>query len=183
MITAWRSYGKAQGSNGAQRQQQGPGNVKAKLPVRAMQGKHGPTICYPTNLVGYKLWGCEVNARLKWRWCQIAAAKGSRECRLVPLSSRVKLAFMDAIDHRVAITNLEPALRRSLIERSDGPGLWQFGFHLGAILVLGILIALRAPLWFLLLPVHGILIVFLFTALHECTHETAFKSSFLNTAI
>src|SRR5436190_12478635 len=90
---------------------------------------------------------------------------------------------MDAIDHRVAITNLEPALRKSLIERRDGPGLWRFGFHLGAILALGTMIALRVPLWFLLLPVQGILIVFLFTALHECTHETAFKSSFLNTAI
>ncbi|MEP7174085.1 MAG: fatty acid desaturase [Aestuariivirga sp.] len=90
---------------------------------------------------------------------------------------------MDAIDHRTAIANLEPALRHSLIERSDGPGLLRFGFHLGAILVLGTLIALRVPFWFLLLPVQGILIVFLFTALHECTHETAFKSSFLNTAI
>ena len=102
---------------------------------------------------------------------------------MVHLSSRVKLAFMVAIDHRTVITNLEPALRRSLIERSDGPGLWRVTFHLGAIFVLGILIALRVPLWFALLPVQGILIVFLFTALHECTHETAFKSSFLNTAV
>lgn len=90
---------------------------------------------------------------------------------------------MDAIDHRTAIANLEPALRSSLIERSDGPGLLRFGFHLGAILVLGTLIALRVPYWFALLPVQGILIVFLFTALHESVHETAFKSSMLNTAV
>jgi fatty acid desaturase len=90
---------------------------------------------------------------------------------------------MDAVDHRTAITNLEPALRQSLIERRDGPGLLRFGFHLGAILLLGTLIALRVPFWFELLPLQGILIVFLFTALHECTHETAFKSSFLNTAV
>lgn len=90
---------------------------------------------------------------------------------------------MDAIDHRTAITSLEPALRRSLVERSDGPGLLRISFHLGAILVLGALIALRVPFWFALLPAQGILIVFLFTALHECTHETAFKSSFLNTAV
>lgn len=90
---------------------------------------------------------------------------------------------MEAIDHRAAISNLEPALRRSLIERSDGPGLLRFSFHLGAILVLGILIALRVPLWFALLPVQGILIAFLFTALHECIHETAFESSFLNAAV
>lgn len=90
---------------------------------------------------------------------------------------------MDVIDHRTAITNLEPARRRSLIERSDGPGLLRFGFHLGAILVLGTLISLRVPYWFVLLPVQGILIVFLFTALHESIHETAFKSLFLNTAV
>ena len=90
---------------------------------------------------------------------------------------------MDAVDHRTAISSLDPALRESLILRSDLPGLLRFSFHLGAILVLGTLIALRVPFWFSLLPVQGILIVFLFTALHECTHETAFKSSFLNKAI
>jgi len=99
------------------------------------------------------------------------------------LSSRGKLAVMDTLDHRTAITNLEPALRQSFIERSNGPGLLRAGFHLGAIFVLGTLIALRVPFWFVLLPVQGILIVFLFTALHECTHETAFKSSFLNTVV
>ena len=99
------------------------------------------------------------------------------------LSRRGKLALMDAIDHRTAITNLDPALRESLVERSDGPGLLRFSFHLGAILALGTLIALRVPLWFALLPVQGILIVFLFTALHECTHETAYKSSCLNTTV
>jgi fatty acid desaturase len=74
-------------------------------------------------------------------------------------------------------------LRDSLVERSDGPGLLRFSFHLGAILILGTLIALRVPLWFALLPVQGALIVFLFTTMHECTHETAFKSSFLNLAV
>jgi fatty acid desaturase len=90
---------------------------------------------------------------------------------------------MDAIDHRTAITNLDSALRESLVERSNGPGLLRFAFHLGTILILGTLIALRVPFWFSLLPVQGILIVFLFTTMHECIHETAFKSSFLNTVV
>lgn len=90
---------------------------------------------------------------------------------------------MEVIDHRTAISTLEPALRRSLIERSDGPGLFRFSLHLGAILALGTLIARGAPFWFLLPPVQGILIVFLFTALHESIHETAFKSSMLNAAV
>jgi fatty acid desaturase len=90
---------------------------------------------------------------------------------------------MEAIDHRKAIAGLEPALRESLIARSDGPGLLRFAFHIGAIFTLGILIALRVPFWFVLLPIQGVLIVFLFTAMHECIHDTAFKSPFLNTAV
>ena len=90
---------------------------------------------------------------------------------------------MEAIDHQRVIAGLEPALREALIARSDGPGLLRFAFHVSAIFVLGTLIALRVPLWFVLLPVQGILIIFLFTAMHECIHDTAFKSSFLNKAI
>ena len=54
MITAWRSCGKAKGRYRAQGEQQGTGNIKAKLPVQALQGKHDPPNHYPTNLVGYK---------------------------------------------------------------------------------------------------------------------------------
>ena len=90
---------------------------------------------------------------------------------------------METIDHQRVIAGLEPTLRESLIARSDGPGLLRFAFHLGTILVLGILIALRVPHWFALLPFQGILIIFLFTAMHECIHDTAFKSSFLNMVV
>jgi hypothetical protein len=83
---------------------------------------------------------------------------------------------MDVIDHRAFIANLEPALRRSLIERSDGPGLLRAGFHLGTILILGTMIALRVPFWFALLPVQGILVVFVFKTLQEITQEKALKS-------
>jgi len=90
---------------------------------------------------------------------------------------------MESIDHQRVIAGLEPALREALIARSNGPGLLRFAFHTGAILALGAPIALRAPYWFLLLPVQGILIIFLFTAMHECIHDTAFKSSFLNRSV
>ena len=63
MITAWRSCGKAQGCNGTQRQHQGKGNIKTKLPVQALLGKHGSPIYYPTNLLGYNSGGLEVNPR------------------------------------------------------------------------------------------------------------------------
>jgi fatty acid desaturase len=90
---------------------------------------------------------------------------------------------MESIDHQRVIADLEPALREDLLTRSDGPGLLRFAFHAGAVLTLGTLIALRVPFWFVLLPFQGILIIFLFTAMHECTHDTAFRSPILNTAI
>ena len=90
---------------------------------------------------------------------------------------------MEAIDHQRVIAGLEPALREVLIARSDGPGLLRFTFHVGAIFILGTMIALRVPFWFALLPIQGILIIFLFTAMHECIHDTAFKSSVLNRAV
>ena len=55
--------------------------------------------------------------------------------------------------------------------------------HLAAILVLGAAIALRVPFWPLLLVPHGILIVFLFTALHECSHRTAFRTEWVNRVV
>lgn len=90
---------------------------------------------------------------------------------------------MGAIDHQGVIADLEPALREALLTRSNGPGLLRFALHAGAIFALGTLIALRVPNWFALLPVQGILIIFLFTAMHECIHDTAFKSSFLNRSV
>ena len=90
---------------------------------------------------------------------------------------------MEVSDHQRVIAGLEPAMREALIARSDGPGSLRFAFHGGAILAVGTLIALRVPFWFVLLPIQGFLVIFLFTAMHECIHDTAFKSSFLSTAV
>lgn len=56
--------------------------------------------------------------------------------------------------------------------------------HGGLIIFLGAIIAIRAvPFWPLLLPVQGILIIFLFTLLHESIHRTAFQSAYLNDVV
>ncbi|TGS93002.1 fatty acid desaturase, partial [Mesorhizobium sp. M8A.F.Ca.ET.213.01.1.1] len=49
--------------------------------------------------------------------------------------------------------------------------------------LLGGLIAARVPLWPLLMLPQGILIVFLFTLLHETVHRTAFETQWLNDAV
>lgn len=87
---------------------------------------------------------------------------------------------MQQQDHKSLIAGLSPADLKELIARSDLPGLRQLALHWGAILILGGLILLEAPFWPLLIPLQGILIVFLFTALHETIHKTAFKSPALN---
>jgi fatty acid desaturase len=86
------------------------------------------------------------------------------------------------MDHKAFLASLDPGLRDRMVERRDGPGLWHLALHLGAILALGALIAAGVPGWWLLLPVQGVLITFLFTLEHEATHRTPFRSLWLNEA-
>lgn len=87
------------------------------------------------------------------------------------------------LDHRELVAGLSRSQRAALLERSDRAGLVQLASHLGAVLALGTAIALRLPGWPLMLVPQGILIVFLFTALHECSHRTAFRTPWLNRAV
>ncbi|OYX25651.1 MAG: hypothetical protein B7Z10_05700 [Rhodobacterales bacterium 32-66-7] len=67
-----------------------------------------------------------------------------------------------------------------MVARSDGPGLWRLAAHLGEVLGMGALIAAGVPGWWLLMPLQGVLIVFLFTLEHEATHRTPFRFAPLN---
>jgi len=89
----------------------------------------------------------------------------------------------DAVDHRAIIAGLTAEQRAELTGRRNGPGLLRLAVHGGAIAGLGALIFAGVPLWPLLLLPQGILIVFLFTLLHECVHETAFATPWLNRAV
>lgn len=73
--------------------------------------------------------------------------------------------------------------RAALTERSNAAGLQHLAGHGGAIVVTGSLIAAQAPLWWLLLPVHAVLLIFLFALEHECTHRTPFAYGRLNETI
>lgn len=84
------------------------------------------------------------------------------------------------MDHRALLASLSREQRRALTEKSDRPGVVRLASHAGLIVVLGTLILMRVPAWPLLLPIQGILIVFLFTLEHETIHRTAFASERLN---
>jgi fatty acid desaturase len=87
------------------------------------------------------------------------------------------------MDHSDVIASLTREERNRLSARSDVPGAIHLGLHWGAILVVGTLIAAKVTLWPLLLLPQGILIVFLFAALHETIHRTAFKTQWLNDVV
>lgn len=84
------------------------------------------------------------------------------------------------MDHREFIAGLSPAQRADLTEKSDAKGLAGAALHFGLIAIVGSLIALRVPGWPFLMVVQGVLIIFLFTLLHETIHRTAFSSPALN---
>jgi len=89
----------------------------------------------------------------------------------------------ETIDHRRVVAGLSAETRRQLVEKSDLRGLVQLGAHWGLIAILALAVAARVPLWPLIILPLGILIMFQFTALHEATHGTAFRSPWLNSVM
>jgi len=83
-------------------------------------------------------------------------------------------------DHRQIVAALPQAECARLTERTNRHALIRFALHFGAILVLAAAILAGVPGWQLLLLPQGILVIFLFTALHETIHDTAFRSGALN---
>ncbi len=84
------------------------------------------------------------------------------------------------MDHRSFLASLPADTRAYLTQANDRRGLLHLAGHLGLILVCGVAIAARIPFWGGLLPVQGLLLVFLFTLQHETTHDTPFQSRWLN---
>jgi fatty acid desaturase len=84
------------------------------------------------------------------------------------------------MDHQSLVASLPADQRRHFTQTSDAAGLKHLALHIGAITVVGMLIAAGVPGWWALLPVQGILLVFLFTLEHETVHLTPFRSRWLN---
>lgn len=68
------------------------------------------------------------------------------------------------------------------MQRSDMAGLRHLALYLGLLALTTTYIAAQAPLWGLMLLAHGTLLVFLFTLSHECTHQTPFRTRWVNEA-
>ncbi len=87
---------------------------------------------------------------------------------------------MDAVFSRRNL--IEPAALRAMMHRSDLHGAMQAGSHFGAILLTGWLLHLTwGSLW--AVPVfvaHGTLLNFLYAGQHELSHNTPFRTKWLN---
>uniref|UniRef100_A0A7S2XF31 Fatty acid desaturase domain-containing protein n=1 Tax=Lotharella oceanica TaxID=641309 RepID=A0A7S2XF31_9EUKA len=81
------------------------------------------------------------------------------------------------------LRNLSPDVKASLTIREDGPGLRHLIGHISIIVLLGGGIAARINIWPLLLLPYGILVTFLFTLSHECTHRTPFLMRWINEVV
>lgn len=74
---------------------------------------------------------------------------------------------------------------KALSARSDRKGLGRLTGHAGLLLVTGTLVWLAGSSWFVLpaMLAHGVVLIFLFCAVHETIHRTAFASPRLNDAV
>jgi fatty acid desaturase len=80
---------------------------------------------------------------------------------------------------------LEREQLRLWSRRSDVPGLIHLAGHAAALAATGSLVWLARGtpwIWPAMVP-HGVVLIFLFTPLHECIHRTAFKTRALNEAV
>lgn len=84
------------------------------------------------------------------------------------------------MDHKTVLDRLSDADKVTLTRKSDFKGLGHLAAYCGLLGLSSLWIAQEAPFWPLMMIVQGILLVFLFTLCHECTHQSPFKSTWLN---
>ena len=87
------------------------------------------------------------------------------------------------MDHKSFLKTLNAKDKARLNARSDVHGLRHLMLYCAVLGVTGSWIFFALPLWQIMLIPHGILIAFLFTLQHECTHNTPFRSLWLNSVV
>jgi fatty acid desaturase len=85
--------------------------------------------------------------------------------------------------HNELLRSLSAETKTNLVARSDKAGLRHLFLYLAALTLTTAGIAMKISLWGLLILPQGILLVFLFTLSHECTHQTPFRSVWINEVI
>jgi len=84
---------------------------------------------------------------------------------------------------KFSISTLSKAQRQALLARSNSRGALHLSGHVGLILIIAGLIQAKIAYWPLLLIPQGILVIFLFSAMHEAIHRTAFRTKWCNDVV
>lgn len=87
------------------------------------------------------------------------------------------------MDHTAFLRALPAQTKARLCDRSDRAGLRHLAGYLAAITFCSAGIVAQVPFWPVLMLPQGVLLVFLFTLSHECTHQTPFRSRWINEAV
>jgi fatty acid desaturase len=87
------------------------------------------------------------------------------------------------MDHSTALATLSSDTKNQLQHRSDVAGMLHLVGHVTAIFLCSGYIIAQLPFWYLMMLPQGVLLVFLFTLSHECTHFTPFKTRWINNAV
>ena len=109
-----------------------------------------------------------------------------RRALWVAAGAALKWVRTAAVDiDALPITRLARETIRDLSRRSDSYGALQLAIHVGLLVATGSLVWVsRGHAWLAAaLVLHGIVLCFLFCALHECIHRTAFASRSLNDGV
>jgi fatty acid desaturase len=87
------------------------------------------------------------------------------------------------MDHRDFVSRLPAETRADLTQSSDRAGLLHLAGYMAAIGLSSFAVLTDWLLWPMFLIVQGILLVFLFTLLHETSHKTPFATGWINTVV
>jgi fatty acid desaturase len=86
-------------------------------------------------------------------------------------------------NHKQLLASLPDTLRQELTCKSDFRGLAKLSSHIVAIGFSTFWIVQGLPGWQGMMVLQGIMLVFLFTLLHETSHSTVFKTQWLNATV
>ncbi len=81
--------------------------------------------------------------------------------------------------HLDVLREIDPEARAAMQARSDVAGLRHFGLYALALVFCSCWVFFGWPVWWAVVPLQGILFVFLFTLQHECSHDTPFATKWI----
>src|SRR5438045_4408469 len=104
---------------------------------------------------------------------------------MVFMRVRIAPTMRDDASVRFTADELPRDAVHALMTRTDGPALCRGVWHLGMLLLMGtVLWHMRFTMWALpLIVAQGYMLAFLFCALHETAHRTAFRTRWLNAVL